>query len=242
MSWLIRVRATVGSLALDVDIEGGAQPLVLAGPNGAGKTTLLRLIAGARRPDEGLIQVGDRVLFDSSASTDLSPEERRVGYVPQGYALFPHLDVLDNVAFGLLASEEVATAAGRRMRAAGMLDRMGCVQLGRRDPHSLSGGERQRVALARALMTDPEILLLDEPLAALDAIARRQLRAFLADHLGALRRPTLVVTHDVRDARALSADMVVLERGSVVQRGTLAEVAASPATDFIAEFFGIEAN
>jgi ABC-type sulfate/molybdate transport systems ATPase subunit len=240
VSWEVRVRLRLGELRLDAELGGDQRPVVLAGPNGSGKTTLLRAIAGARRPDEGLIRVGKRVLFDSGRAVDLPPEQRAVGYVPQGYGLFPHLDVRDNVAFGLLASAGGGDAGVRRARAGEMLERLGCQQLGRRTPRELSGGERQRVALARALMADPEILLLDEPLAALDAIARRQLRVFLADHLRALGRPTLVVTHDVRDARALGADIAVLEGGRVVQHGPIAEVAANPATEFAAEFFGLE--
>jgi ABC-type sulfate/molybdate transport systems ATPase subunit len=238
VSWQLRVRAALGSLTLDVEIEGAARPLVLAGPNGAGKTTLLRIIAGARRPSAGLIRVGDRTLFDSSAGIDLPPEERRVGYVPQGYALFPHLDVADNVAFGLLARKPVPDRGARRSAAESMLGQMDCPELAGRMPGSLSGGERQRVALARALMTAPDMLLLDEPLAALDAIARRQLRGFLARRIADLGRPTIVVTHDVRDARALGAEVVFLESGRVVQAGAPEHVVTAPATEFVSEFLG----
>lgn len=242
MSWQVRARTRLGSLSLEAELSGDTRPVVLAGPNGAGKTTLLRIIAGALAPDAGLVRLGDRTVLDTAAGLDLPPEERRVGYVPQGYGLFPHLDVADNVAFGLLAASPRPDRQARREAAGEMLERMGCRELAGRDPASLSGGEQQRVALARALITEPDMLLLDEPLSALDAIARRKLRGFLAERLGALGRPTIVVTHDVRDARALGADIVFLEAGRVVQCGAIDRVEAAPATDFVGEFFGTTAT
>ena len=238
MRWSVRVEAQAGEFHLDAHIEGGAAPVAIIGPNGSGKTTLLRVIAGACPADRGCIRMGDRLLFDSRAGVSLAPENRRVGYVPQGYGLFPHLTVLDNVAFGLAAGPGRARRADRRGIAAEILGEIECGKLARRYPAMLSGGEKQRVALARALLPAPEMLLLDEPLAAMDVAARRGLRVYLARHLARRRQPAIVVTHDPRDVHALSPPTVyVLERGKVVQSGSPERLAAEPATDFVAEFF-----
>ncbi len=238
MRWQIRVKLELGALDLDVDIAGDTTPVALVGPNGSGKTTLMRTIAGAHRPAAGRIEVGGQLLFDAERRVHLPPEARRVGYVPQGYGLFPHLTVVDNVAFGARA------AAGRsrderRADARTLLDQLDCVHLADRRPGALSGGEQQRVALARALMIDPQILLLDEPLAALDAAARRTLRAYLADRLASTPAPAIVVTHDARDVRALGATVFVLEEGKITQQGTVEALVARPATAFVAEFFDV---
>jgi len=236
--WQARVEVSVGHLTLEVDLEGDARPVALIGPNGSGKTTLLRTIAGAYAPLSGHIQLGDRVVYDSVSGVDLPPEERRVGYVPQGYGLFPHLRVIDNVAFGWRPEPSGEDGKPGRAVATELLKRLGCSHLAHRWPRSLSGGEGQRVALARALMIDPRILLLDEPLSAMDATARRALRSYLAQHLASRQAPALVVTQDVRDVTALGATVFALEGGRIVQSGPAAELAAHPATEFVAEFFG----
>lgn len=245
-TWYVAVRLRLGDLDLHVEVGGGTRPVALIGPNGSGKTTLLRTIAGAYHPNAGIVRLGDRVVFDAARGIDLPPETRRVGYVPQGYGLFPHLSAVDNVAFGVasVGGEESGRArAGRRQRAKRkgealeLMERLECVHVADRPPASLSGGEQQRVALARSLMIEPEILLLDEPLAALDAPARRRLRAWLSRHLEERAGPSLVVSHDVRDVRALGADVYVLEGGRIVQKGSPDALAAGPATDFVAEFF-----
>lgn len=233
MSWEIAVRLSLGALRMDVALAGDAQPVAVLGPNGSGKTTLLRTIAGVHRPEAGRIRIGERVLFDSEAGVDLPPEQRRVAYVPQGYGLFPHLSALDNVAFGLRSRPRTE----RRRAAAEALASLGAGHLAARRPRALSGGERQRVALARALAIDPVILLLDEPLAALDVTARRAVRRYLAERLGARSQPAIVATHDPRDVAALVARAWVLEGGRVTQEGAPAELAAAPATEFVAEFF-----
>jgi ABC-type sulfate/molybdate transport systems ATPase subunit len=237
MSWHVRIRLRLGALDLDVDMEGGEAPLALIGPNGSGKTTLLRTIAGAHRPDSGSIRVGDDDVFDSDRGLDLPPERRHVGYVPQGYGLFPHLSVLDNVAFGWISRHPPSSRAERREAAMQLLERMGAAHLAGRRTTSLSGGEQQRVALARALTVNPKILLLDEPLAALDARARRNIRSYLVDHLAERRGPAIVVSHDARDVATLGADVHVIEDGRIVQRGPAGALAAAPATDFVAAFF-----
>lgn len=237
MKWSVSLRGRVGTLELDVELDGDARPIVLVGPNGAGKTTLLRMIAGARRANEGHIAIGPSVLVDSKRGIELPPEQRGIGYVPQGYGLFPHLRAVDNVAFGL-ACRGVDKPA-RRQRAAQLLERLGCSQLAGRLPRGLSGGERQKIALARALIVEPDLLLLDEPLSALDATSRRVMRAFLVEHLAKREKPAIVVTHDLRDVFALGSEVVVLEGGKILQRGSPGDLSAAPASPFVEELFDV---
>jgi len=237
MSWQAAIRMRLGTLELDIDIVGDDAVVTLIGPNGSGKTTLLRTIAGAHRPDTGSIRLGESCVFDSARGVDLPPERRHVGYVPQGYGLFPHLTVLDNVAFGLASRLPGVSRIERRAAASKFLERVGCGYLVDRWPGTLSGGEQQRVALARALTVDPSILLLDEPLAALDAKARRAIREYLVDHISTRRGPAIVVSHDARDVEALGGVVYVLEAGRVVQSGRVEAVARAPATEFVAAFF-----
>jgi ABC-type sulfate/molybdate transport systems ATPase subunit len=239
VSWRADIRTRAGELALHVTLDGGSEPLALVGPNGSGKTTLLRALAGAHHPVTGTVEVDGMTLLDSQSGTDLPIERRHVGYVPQGYGLFPHLSVLHNVAFGLSNGEHRRPVPERTRAAMAMLDELECAHLAHRHPTRLSGGEQQRVALARALVIEPRLLLLDEPLAALDATARRSVRSFLARKLRALGRPSIVVTHDVRDVKALDAEVCVLEGGTIVQRGRVDALRAGPATDFVAEFAGV---
>jgi molybdate transport system ATP-binding protein len=228
------VDGKVGTLELSVALETGDRPLVLVGPNGAGKTTLLLMLLGVMRPRRGTIALDGAALFDAGRGIDLVPEERCLGYLPQTYGLFPHMTVAGNVAFGLECRRRLR-GAERRRRALELLEALDVAQLADRRPDSLSGGEGQRVALARALASEPRALLLDEPLAAVDAAVRRQLREFLPSRLAMLRLPAIVVTHDVADAAAFGDDIVVLEAGRVVQRGSLGELRAHPATPFVAE-------
>jgi len=205
---------------------------LLVGPNGAGKTSVLMLILGALAPDRGRVSLDGAALYDRDARIDVPLERRRIGFVPQRYALFPHLDVLGNVAYGVPAPAR----AERDRRAREALAELDVAALAARRPAQLSGGEMQRVALARALAGRPRALLMDEPLAALDVSVRRDVRRFLADRLRALAMPTVLVTHDVADAEALDGDLVVIEGGAVVQRGRLADLAARPQTDFVRQF------
>jgi ABC-type sulfate/molybdate transport systems ATPase subunit len=239
MQWDVSLQGALGDLELGLRFRASRSPLVLIGPNGAGKTTLLRAIAGAAHPFRGWIRAGSNTLFDSANRIAVSPRRRRVGYVPQGYALFEHLTVVGNTAFGLgfLAGRRRGPIAASRRT----LDQLGIIRLASRYPRDLSGGERQRVALARALVSNPMALLLDEPLAALDAASRRESRAFLTRHLDANRLPAIVVTHDVRDVMALGGEVLVIEQGHVVQQGSAPELACSPATPFVAELFSTEA-
>ena len=237
-AWRIEVRSRLGEFELEVELEGHGGVLALIGPNGSGKTTLLRLLAGAT-PAQGVhVQVGERVLASSRERVWLPMEQRNVGYVPQGYGLFPHLNALDNVGFGLSTGRRKLPRRERQARARAILAELDCESLAERPVGALSGGEQQRVALARALVIEPDLLLLDEPLAALDPTSRRAVRTFLSTRLAAFERPTVLVTHDVRDVSALGADVCVLQRGRIAQRGTLAELRAEPRSEFVAEFVG----
>lgn len=236
--WQASVLARVGGFCLDVELTGDGGVLALIGANGSGKTTLLRAIAGAIPVDTAQIVVDGEVLESTTSDVRESIERRRVGYVPQSYGLFPHLSVLDNVAFGLSTGPDKLDRPTRRNKARAMLEDLGCAHLAPRRVRGLSGGEQQRVALARALVLDPRLLLLDEPLAALDATTRRSVRSFLVEHLVQFRRPAMVATHDVRDVEALGATVAVLDAGKVVQHGSLAALRQAPSSEFVAEFVG----
>jgi molybdate transport system ATP-binding protein len=218
-----------------LDLPGGT--LGLIGPSGAGKSTVLRAVAGLLRPTRGRIALAGRTLFDSAERIDLPPERRHIGVVFQDYALFPHLTVAGNVAYGLRASGVARHEAAHR--AAEALRRFGMDGLAGARPASLSGGERQRVALARAVVTEPDALLLDEPLSALDAATRGSVATELAGHLGALGLPTILVSHDFQDVVGLADRIAVMEAGRVVQSGTAAELLESPASPFVAAFTGV---
>lgn len=228
----VDVSGTVGALSVSAAFQTGETPLVIVGPNGAGKTSLLMMILGAVRPARGRIALDDVALFDGVSGADVRVECRHIGFLPQRYALFPHLDAAANVAYGI---RDVPRAERRRL-AVEALDALDAAKLARRRPAALSGGEAQRVALARALASGPRALLLDEPFAALDATVRRDVRSFLAERLRAWRLPTVVVTHDRADAEAFDGELLVIEHGVVVQSGRLDALAANPASDFVARF------
>lgn len=226
-----------GSFGLDLDLR--AEPgrvLAVLGPNGAGKTTVLGTIAGALALTAGRLALGSRVLDDPTTGAWVTPEDRRVGLVPQDLLLFPHLSVRENVAFGRRARGEAAGEA--RAAADRWLAQFEIAELADRRPRALSGGQAQRVALARALATEPEVLLLDEPLSALDAGARHRTRADLRRWLAGYPGATILVTHDPVDALTLAHDVVVLEAGRASQAGTLAEVTSRPRTPYVAELLG----
>jgi ABC-type sulfate/molybdate transport systems ATPase subunit len=219
----LEVEVRVPGRGVDVAFEvASGATLALVGPNGAGKSTIVQAIAG-------LLDAEGSVRLDGRALDALPPERRRVGLVFQDHLLFPHLSVLENVAFG-------PRAQGRRdarARASAQLERLGVADLANRRPSQLSGGQSQRVALARALVADPEVLLLDEPLAALDVEVREDVRSELAVHLAGFAGVTVVVTHDMADVAAIACDVLVLERGRASQRGTVREIVRSPATPYV---------
>ncbi|HEY2994194.1 MAG TPA: ABC transporter ATP-binding protein [Methylomirabilota bacterium] len=220
---------------LDVAWSAGDGVAVLFGPSGAGKTLTLQCLAGLIRPDSGRIVLGDRVFFDSTRGIDLPPQQRRIGYVFQGYALFPHLTVADNVGFGL----RKAPRAERQARVVRVLARLGLTGLERRYPRELSGGERQRVALGRALAIEPALLLLDEPLSALDAPRRLALRDELRALLSEITTAAVVVTHDFTEAYRLADRIVVYDAGRVVQSAPRAELLWQPASESVARIMGV---
>lgn len=232
----VRVVARVGRLLLDVALDCDARTLVLIGPNGAGKSSLLSAILGALPVERGRIAVREAVLLDTAAGIDEPIERRRLGYLPQDYALFPHLSVRENVAFALASASPTRDRDERTLQVDALLAELGLEALAERSTRALSGGEKQRVALARALSIAPRALLLDEPLAALDVHSRAEVRAFLAAYLAKLALPTIVITHDAADARQLGSQLAALEDGKITQLGTWQELKAAPRTRFVEEF------
>jgi molybdate transport system ATP-binding protein len=230
----LAVRLGTLDLAVALDAPAGAVTAVL-GPNGAGKTTLLRCVAGHVAIDRGSIRLGGTTL-DEPPATFVPPERRRLGLVHQDLLLFPHLTVAANVAFGPRAQGRPADEA--RATAQRWLERLGVADLADAQPAALSGGQAQRVALARALATEPDAVLLDEPLSALDAGVRAEVRRDLGHVLRQLPGPTLLVTHDPVDALALADHVAVLEHGRPTQVGTLAEVTARPRSRYVADLIG----
>ena len=232
------LRLTRGRFRLDVQLQVAAGEVVaLLGPNGAGKSTVLSCLAGLLPVHEGRVRLGDHVHDDPAAGVLVAPQSRSVGVVFQDYLLFPHLTALDNVAFGLRSAGRPRREA--RSVATAWLERMGLPEIAGSRPAALSGGQAQRVALARALAPEPRLLLLDEPLAALDAGARAHVRAELRRHLRAFPGCTLLVTHDPLDAMVLADRVVVVEQGRVVQTGPPAQVARAPRTAYVAGLVGL---
>ena len=221
------------TLGVELTVPAG-RCLAIVGPSGAGKSTLLRAIAGLHRPDAGRVKLGADVWLDVYAGVDLPPEDRGCGFVFQDYALFPHLSAWRNVACGLAGIPR----AERERRARAALGSLGVGQLAESPPTELSGGERQRVALARALARDPAVLLLDEPLSALDSRTAASAARELAATLARAQVPTVLVTHDFAQAALLADEVAVIDRGRIVQRGTAGELSARPASAFVADFAG----
>ncbi|HEU4973680.1 MAG TPA: ABC transporter ATP-binding protein [Baekduia sp.] len=235
---MLRLEAatTLGALTLDVALEAPAgRCLALAGPSGAGKSTILRVAAGLLRPQRGHVALAGTVWLDTARGVDVPAEQRRCGFVFQDYALFGHLTAADNVAYAL---PRRGRRRDRRARAVALLDRFGVGGLADARPATLSGGERQRVAIARALALDPAVLLLDEPLSALDATTRGAAARELAAVLRDAGVPTLLVTHDFAEAALLGDEVAIVDRGAIVQRDTAAALAARPASAFVADFSG----
>ncbi|PYM96444.1 MAG: Fe3+/spermidine/putrescine ABC transporter ATP-binding protein [Candidatus Rokuibacteriota bacterium] len=220
---------------LDARWEARENVVALFAPSGAGKTLTLQCLAGLLRPDDGRIVVDDRVFFDARAGVDLSSQSRRIGYVFQGYALFPHLTVADNVGFGL----RNRSRAERHARTGAIIARLGLSGLEGRYPRELSGGQRQRVALGRALAIDPALLLLDEPLSALDLPTRVTLRDELRSTLLQCGVPAVLVTHDFAEAYRLGDRIVVYEAGRVIQSAPRSELLWQPASEAVARIMGI---
>lgn len=233
----------LGGLDLETDlrVDCDVSPVtVLFGPSGAGKTTLLRCLAGLDSPDEGTIRFGSETWFDSASRVSVPPQRRRIGFLFQDYALFPHLTARQNVAYGSNPGGSGPSRAGSDDRVDGLIRMMELGEAADRKPRALSGGERQRTALARALAADPGILLLDEPLSALDLPGRERLQQELRKRLALAGVPALVVTHDRLEALALGDWMAVVSDGRVLQTGPVEEVFSRPADLEVARIVGVE--
>ena len=238
MSLDARVQLGRGDFSLDLSLDAAdGDTIGLLGPTGSGKSTTLRCLAGLDAPQTGRIDIAGVTVVDTTRGIDLPPEQRSVGFVFQDYLLFPHMSVLDNVAFGLRARGEARQSAERRARE--WLDRLEIGDLASRKPGRLSGGQAQRVALARALVIEPDLLLLDEPLAALDAGTRASVRSLLRRHLADFHGAVVMVTHDPMDAMVLADRVVVLEDGHAVQAGTPGDVARRPESTYVAQLVGV---
>jgi molybdate transport system ATP-binding protein len=231
----IRLRKRLREFDLDVDIRATHDRVVLFGPSGSGKTVILQMVAGIMKPDSGYVRVEDHLLLDTARRQRIPTRGRGVGYVPQGYAVFPHLSVEDNVAFGLKG----IPAAERSARVSEML-RMVALETSR-GAHAtmLSGGQQQRVAIARALAPEPRVLLLDEPFSALDTMLRPRLRDEIIEIQEKSSIPLVAVSHDLQDAFSIGEWLVVLDRGQVLQQGTRDQVFNRPATTKVAHLVGI---
>jgi len=234
LSLFVSLSAKIGDFSLAARFQAPSGITALFGPSGSGKTMTLRCISGLARPEQGSIVLEDRVLFDSASGVDVPTRLRGVGYVFQQSLLLPHLTVAENIGFGLhqLAPGE------RAQRIAELLERVGMAGYEARRPSTLSGGEQQRVALARALAPNPDLLLLDEPFAALDARVRRQLRAELRDLHAATGVPMVLVTHDLEEVRQLAGWVAIYDRGEVIRSGSLEQVTRDPGTSTVASILG----
>ena len=211
----VDIRKTMGSFALATRFTSSSQRIVILGPSGAGKSLMLKAVAGLVTPDAGHIRLGGATLFDSQAGIDVAPQQRQVGYLFQDYALFPHLNLRQNVGFGLARGWRNPRAKGDDAAVDYWLDAFGLRALAQQYPHELSGGQRQRAALARALVAQPRALLLDEPFAALDPALRVTMRAELDALQRRLQVPMVLITHDPEDALALGEHVIELRNGAV---------------------------
>lgn len=236
----VHLRAVVDERGVDIEFSTAAgEVLAILGPNGAGKSTALHVIAGLVRPDTGTVQLGDSVLTDTATGVFVPTHSRRVGMLLQDALLFPHLSVAANVAFAPRSGRHKQSRREARITAAYWLGQVDAAELADRTPRQLSGGQAQRVALARALAADPDVLLLDEPLAGLDVATAAAMRQLLRNTLRRRGRSALMITHDVLDVLTLADRVVVLESGRVVESGPAASVLAAPRSHFGARFAGL---
>ena len=234
MTLEVQIEKKLADFTLDVAFRATESPLSILGASGAGKSMLLRCIAGLERPGLGRITLNERILFDSERRVGIPARERRIGMLFQHYALFPHRTVAQNIAFGLHDLPEAEQAA----RTAALVSRTHLAGLEQRYPRELSGGEQQRTALARALAIQPEALLLDEPLSAMDTHLRAQVEAQLQETFASYRRPALLVTHNMEEAYRLGEELLVLARGRVAAFGAKQEIFRHPPTAEVARLTG----
>jgi molybdate transport system ATP-binding protein len=236
----LHVRAVVAERGLDVEFSTAAgEVLAILGPNGAGKSTALHTIAGVIRPEDGLVRLGDRTLTDTAAGVFVPTHARRVGMLLQDALLFPHLDVAANVAFAPRSGHRRRHRREARATAAHWLEQVGASELADRMPKQLSGGQAQRVALARALAAEPDVLLLDEPLAGLDVSTASAMRKLLRHKLTEGGRSAILVTHDILDVLTLADRVLIIDSGRIVESGAAATVLTAPRSPFGARFAGV---
>jgi molybdate transport system ATP-binding protein len=237
----LQLRAVVAERHLDVEFSVSAgEVLAVLGPNGAGKSTALHVIAGLVRPDSGLVRLGDRVLTDTQRGVDVATHDRRVGLLLQDPLLFPHLSVAANVAFGPRSRHRLSgTSRSARAQALRWLREVDAEEFADRKPRQLSGGQAQRVAIARALAAEPDVLLLDEPLAGLDVAAAAAIRAVLRSVVSRSGCAAVLITHDLLDVFTLADRVLVLESGKIAEIGPVAEVLAAPRSRFGARIAGV---
>jgi molybdate transport system ATP-binding protein len=231
----VELHVELDDFPLDASFSACQELLVVFGPSGAGKTTILRSLAGLVTPNEGRILLNDRMLFDSSQGVNLPPQARRIGYVPQQYGLFPHMTIAENIAYGLPGDERSQRAQQLRK----WIDLMRLADQADRKPTEVSGGQQQRAALARAMASGPELLLMDEPLAALDEELRTHLREEIRNLSRTFKLPILIVTHDPLEAYSLADHMVVIDRGRLIQDGSREQVFRKPATPALGRLLGM---
>ncbi|HEY5333167.1 MAG TPA: ATP-binding cassette domain-containing protein, partial [Solirubrobacterales bacterium] len=231
---MARVRTPLRGFELELGLRADpGAPVALVGRSGSGKTSMLRAIAGLLSPREGRVGLADAAWLDTERGVDLTPERRGCGFLFQDYALFPRMSAWRNVAYGMSGPRRE-----RRAGALAMLERFGVAALAEARPQAMSGGERQRVALARALAAQPSVLLLDEPLSALDSTTRREAIAELRTVFAETVTPVVLVTHSFEEAAALAGELIVIAAGQEIQRGSAAAISASPASAFVADFSG----
>ena len=232
------IQLRLGRFSLDAALSAASGEVVaLLGPNASGKSTILRALTGLLPLTGGRVVLDGTVLDDPAQRTRITPEKRPIALMFQDYLLFPHLSALENVAFGLRVTGTDKKAA--RQKAAEALANVGLKDMASKRPGSMSGGQQQRVAMARALVTDPKLLLLDEPLAALDVSTKTDVRRLLRATLRQSSAANILVTHDLLDAVALGDRMIVIENGGIVQTGTPAEVTARPRSSYVADLTGV---
>ncbi len=231
-----RIATTLESFTLDVDLNLERELVVIFGPSGAGKSMLLRTVAGLLSPESGRIVIGDHVIFDSEQGVDIPPQARQIGYMPQQYALFPHMSVAENIAYGLFKWDQ----SDREERMQELIDLMRLSPIVHRRPGEISGGEQQRTALARALAPNPNILLMDEPFAALDEVLREHLRQELLQIQRRYGIPILLVTHNLIEAYTLADRVIIFQAGRIAQEGTRDEIFRQPKTPQIAALMAMK--
>jgi len=232
----VKIKRQLPGFSLDISFAINQEILAILGPSGSGKTMMLHCIAGLTQPDAGYINLNNKVLFDSAAKINLSPQKRRVGFVFQNYALFPHLTVYENIAYGI----NDRTKPEIRDRVAQLLEKMNIRELAQRYPRELSGGQQQRASLAKALAPEPELLLLDEPFSALDTVRKERLELELAELQRSYQGNMLFVTHDLAQGYKLGSRMAVFDAGRIIQFDSKEKVICSPANRMVARLTGVK--